>query len=78
MRHEVRVERQDIFVRRKSVDLTGVSECRATMFECLIHNHLCLRQVSSIRRHKPDLDLLLFKSMAGTGDLLSKHAPGIL
>ena len=28
------------------------------------------------RRHKPDL--LLFISIAGTGDLLSKHALGIL
>ena len=27
-------------------------------------------------RHKPDL--LLFRSIARTGDLLSKHAPGIL
>ena len=48
--------------RDKSVDLTGVLLCRATMFECL--------------RHDPDL--LLFRSIAWPGDLLSKHAPGIL
>ena len=31
--------------RDKSVDLTGVLSCRATLFECLRHNHLSLRQV---------------------------------
>ena len=46
------------------------------LFECLRHNLLSLRQVSSMRRHKPDL--LFFRSIAGTGDLLSKHALGIL
>ena len=76
MRDEVHVERQDIFVTRKSVDLTGVLECRATMFECLRHNHLSLPYVSSMRHHKPDLSL--FRSMAGTGDLLSNHALGLL
>ena len=60
----------------KSVDLTGVSSCRATLFECLRHNLLSLRQVSGMRRHK--LELLLFRFIAGTGDLLSKHALGIL
>ena len=29
----------------KSVDLPGVLSCRATLFECLRHNHLSLRQV---------------------------------
>ena len=66
-----------IFLSRdKSVDLNGVLSCRATLFECLRHNLLSLRQVSSMSRHKPDL--LLFRSIAGTGDLLSKHALGIL
>ena len=66
-----------IFLSRdKSVDLTGVSSCRAILFECLQHNLLSLRQVSSVWRHKPDL--LLFRSIAETGDLLSKHALGIL
>ena len=37
---------------------------------------LSLRQVSNMCHHKPDL--LLFRSIAGTGDLLSKHALGIL
>ena len=60
----------------KSVDLTEVLLCRATLFECLRHNLLSLRQVSSMRRHKPDL--LLFRSVAGIDDLLSKHALGIL
>ena len=59
-----------------SVDLTRVKSCRTTLFECLRHNLLSLRQVSSMRRHKPDL--LLFRSRAGTGDLLSKHALGTL
>ena len=30
--------------RDKSVDLTRVLSCRATMFECLRHNYLSLRQ----------------------------------
>ena len=57
--------------RDNSVDLTGVSSCRATLLECLRHNHLSLRQVP---------DLLLFRTIAGTGDLLSNHmnALGIL
>ena len=62
--------------RDKSVDLTGVLSCRATLLECLRRNHLSLQQVSSMWRHKPHL--LLFRSIAGTGDLLSNHAPGIL
>ena len=62
--------------RDKSVDLTGVLSCRATLFECLRHNLLSLGQVSGMGRHKPDL--LLFRSTVGTGDLLSKHALGIL
>ena len=60
----------------KSVDLTGVLSCRATLFGRLRHILLSLRQVSSMSCHKPDL--LLFRSIAGTGDLLSKHAQGIL
>ena len=62
--------------RDKSVDLIGVLACRAALFELLQHNHLSLRKVSNMWRHKPDL--LLFRSIAGTGDLLSKHALGIL
>ena len=62
--------------RDKSVDLNGVLSCGATLFECLRHNLLSLRQVSSMWRHKPDL--LLCGSIAGTDDLLSKHALGIL
>ena len=66
------MSRYRIFLSRdKSVDLTGVLSCRTTMFECLRHN-----QVSSMRRHKPDL--FLFRSIAGIGDLLSKHALGML
>ena len=49
--------------RDKSVDLIGVLSCRATLFECLPHSLLSLRQVSSFKR-----DLLLFRSIAGTGD----------
>ena len=45
-RHEIRVTRQNIFVEStKGVDLTGVLSCRATLFECLRHYHLSLRQV---------------------------------
>ena len=64
--------------RDKSVDLTGVLSCHATLFERLRHNLLSLRkvQLACEGRHKPDL--LLFRSIAGTGDLLSKHALGIL
>ena len=70
------VSRNRIFVSRdKSVDLTGVLSCHATLFERLRHNLLSLQQVSNMWRHKPDL--LLFRSIAGTGDLLSKHALGI-
>ena len=60
----------------KNVGLTGVLSCRATLFECLRHNPRSLRQVSSMCCHKSDL--LLFRSIAETGDLLSKHALGIL
>ena len=63
-------------LRDRSVDLTEVLLCRATLFECLRHNLLSPRQVSSMSRHKPDL--LLFRCIAGTGDLLSKLALGIL
>ena len=62
--------------RDESVDLTGVLSCRATLFGCLRHNHLSLRQVPMLWRHKPDL--LLFRTIAGTGDLLRNHAPGVL
>ena len=59
-----------IFLSRdKSVDLDGALSRRATLFECLRQNHLSLRQVSMMWRQKPDL--LLFRSMTGTGDLLS-------
>ena len=34
--------------RNKSVDLTGVLLCRATLFECLRHNLLSLLQLSSM------------------------------
>ena len=38
------VSRDRIFLLHdKSVDLTGVLSCRATLFECLRHNHLSLR-----------------------------------
>ena len=61
------VSRDRIFLSRdKSIDLTEVLSCRAISFECL----------SSMWRHKPDL--LLFRSIAGTGDVLSIHALGIL
>ena len=65
-----------ILSRDKSVDITGVFSCCATLFEHLRHNLLSLRQVSNVCRHKPEL--LLFGSIAGTGDLLSKYALGIL
>ena len=61
--------------RDKSVFLTGVLSLRVKLFERLRHNLLSLRQVSNMKRHKPDL--LLFQSIAGTGHLLSKHALGI-
>ena len=71
------MSRDRIYLSRdKSVDLTGVLSCRVTLFERLRHNLLGLRQVSNMCRHKPDL--LLFRSIAGTGDLLSKYALGIL
>ena len=35
----------EVMSRDKSVDLTGVLSCRATLFECLGHNLLRLRQV---------------------------------
>ena len=65
-----------VMSRDKSVDLTEVLSFRATFIECLRHDPLSLRQVSSMWRHKPDL--LLFRSIAGTGDQLCKHALGIL
>ena len=62
--------------RDKSIGLTGILSCRTTLFECFRHNLLNLPQVSSIWRQKPDL--LLFRSIAGTGDLLGKQALDIL
>ena len=56
--------------RDKSIDLTEVLSCRATLFERLRHNHLSLRQVPMMSCHTPDL--LLFRTIAGTGDLLGK------
>ena len=56
--------------------INGVLSCRAKLFKCLRHNLLNLRQVSSMWRYKPDL--LIFRFITGTGDLLSKHALGIL
>ena len=53
----------------KSVDLTGVLSCHMTLFKCL-------RQNLSLQHHMPDL--LLFRSIAGTVDLLSNHALSIL
>ena len=64
-----------IFLSRdKSVDLTGVLSCRATLFECLRRNLLSLQHVSNVTLQAC---LLLFRSIAGTTDLLSKHALGI-
>ena len=71
------MSRDRIFLsRNKSVDLTGVLSCRATLLECLRHNLLSLRQVSSMCCHKPDL--LFFRTIVGTRDLLSKYVIGIL
>ena len=58
--------------RDTSADLAKVLSCRATMFQCLGHN---LQQVPMMWHH--NLDLLLFRTIAGTGDLLSNHALGI-
>ena len=63
------VSRDRIFLScDKSVDLTEILLCRATLFKCLRRNHLSLRQIPMMLRHKPDL--LLFRTIAGTGDLL--------
>ena len=71
------VSRDETFLSRDtSVDLPGVLPCRATLFECLRHNHLSLRQVSMMRCRKPDI--LLFRTIAWTGGPLSKRALGIL
>ena len=45
------------FVSRDKIffDFTGVLSCHATLFECLSHNHLSLRQVPMTGRHKLDL-----------------------
>ena len=58
--------------RDKSADLTEVLSCRATLFECLRHNLLSLRQVQ-LACDVTSLSIA-FRSIAGTGDLLSKHA----
>ena len=71
--------------RDKSDDLTGVLSCRATLFECLRHNHLSLRKVHMMSHHKPNCfqtiskpDPSLFRTIPVTGDPLSNHALGIL
>ena len=45
------------------------------LLECLRDNDLTLRKVSMMLRRKPDL--LLFRTIARTGGLLSKPALGI-
>ena len=40
--------------RDKNVDLTAVSSCFATLFECLRQNHFSLRKVLVMWRLKPD------------------------
>ena len=68
-----------IFLSRyKSVDLTGVLARRMIMFECLRHNLLSLRQVQPACDVTSLIHILLFRSITETGDLLSKHALGIL
>ena len=47
--HKIRVARQNFLSREKVFD---------KLFECLRHNHLSLRQVPMMWRHKPDLLLL--------------------
>ena len=43
------MSRDRIFLSRdKSVDLSGILSCRATLFERLRHKHFSLRQVSSM------------------------------
>ena len=70
------MSRQNIFVARQKCWLNWSFFMSHDIFECLRHNLLSLRQVSSMWRQK--LDPFLFRSIAGTGDLLSKHALGIL
>ena len=72
-----RMSRDRIFLSHdKNVDFTGVLLCCATLFECLRHNHLSLYDkflacdVTSL--------IYCFLDPAGTGNLLSKHALGIL
>ena len=60
----------------KSIDLIVVLSCCPALFGCLRHNLLSPRQgqlacdVTSLT--------IAFRSIAGTGDLLRKHALGIL
>ena len=48
--HDMKIMSHDIIFLSldKSVDLTGVLSCRATLFEHLRHNLLSLRQVSNM------------------------------
>ena len=72
------VSRDTVFLSGdKSVDLTGDLSCRATMCECLRHDHFSLRQVPMMWRHKHDL-LRSGSKQAETGHLLSNHAQDIL
>ena len=67
--------RDRIFLSRdKSGDLTGILSFRPTLFECLRHNLLSLDKFLAC----DVTSLFLFRSIAGAGDLLSKHALGIL
>ena len=63
-RHQTRVARQKCW-------LSWVLSCQATLFECLQHDHLSVRQVPLMWRHKPDL--LLFKTVTGTGNLSKEN-----
>ena len=67
------MSRDRIFLSRdKSVDLTGDLSCRATLFERLRHIF------SAYDKFLACDVILVFRSIAGTGDLLSKHTLGIL
>ena len=67
-RHETHAVQRKISLLDKNSDLNGLLSCAKTLFQCLRQNHLSLRQVPMMSRHKPDL--LLFKTTAETGDLL--------
>ena len=65
-----------LILRDKNADLTGVWSCRTTLLQCLRQNHLTRN--TFLWCAVTSLIYCFFETLAGTDDLLSRYALGIL